>query len=87
MGQDERWALNILEEIKKFVLSKDSIHYSELSCGIEFHFGAKILIGTRWGRVKTRGIAFNRNRVALSTDVHRSKRLVYSYNHHNIEKK
>lgn len=78
---DERWSETLLLEISRLVMSEQ---LGMISAPIEFYFNNKKLEGTRWGGVKTRGVAYNRRRVSLSDNVHRSKKIKIGFSNYLI---
>ncbi len=72
---DEIYPIELLLIIKK-TIDQDEGLIGLISADLNFYFKGKRLKGTRWGGIKTRGVAFNKNRIMLSEDVHRSKSLL-----------
>lgn len=72
---DERWPLELLKDIADKIESDTQNEIGIMASGIQFYLNRYALKGTRWGGIKTRGVAFHRQRVELSPLVHRSKRI------------
>ena len=81
---DEYWPQELFYEIYRIVKEDIDNDLGLISSDIQYFFGKKALRGTRWGGIKTRGILFHRNRVILSEDVHRAKRLRSNYRSKHI---
>lgn len=78
---DERWPEKLLLEIDN--ISQDQ-EIATISAPIDFYFKSYRLKGTRWGGTKVRGVAFHKNRIHLSDNVHRSKTTKEGFRNHHI---